>query len=122
MHDDTMDDELTFAEEDELAFADEDESEDGSDEHASSPWKILLVDDEPNVHQVTKLALDDLKVDNRGVEFISAFSGQEGKARFKAESNIALAIVDVIMETDTSGLELVDYVRNELKNNSTRLI
>ena len=51
----------------------------------SSPWKILLVDDEPNVHQVTKLALDNLKVDNRGVELISAFSGQEGRARFKAE-------------------------------------
>ena len=114
MHDDTMDDELTFADEDEPAFADEDESEDGLDEHALSPWKILLVDDEPNVHQVTKLALDDLKVDNRGVEPYPP-SGQEGKARFKAESNIALAIVDVIMETDTSGLELVDYVRNELK-------
>ena len=84
MHDDTMDDELTFAEEDELAFADEDESEKAQDERTSSPWKILLVDDEPNVHQVTKLALDDLKVDNRGVELISAFSGQEGRARFES--------------------------------------
>ena len=84
MHDDTMDDELTFADEDELAFADEDESEDGLDEHALSPWKILLVDDEPNVHQVTKLALDDLKVDNRGVELISAFSGQEGESALQS--------------------------------------
>ena len=50
------------------------------------------------------------------------FLGKKGKRASKAESNIALAIVDVIMETDTSGLELVDYVRNELKNNSTRLI
>ena len=122
MHDDTMDDELTFAEEDELAFADEDASEEGSDERTVSPWKILLVDDEPNVHQVTKLALDDLKVDHRGVELISAFSGQEGRARFESEDDIALAIVDVIMETDTSGLELVEYVRNELKNKATRLI
>ena len=83
MHDDTMDDELTFADEDELAFADEDESEDGLDEHALSPWKILLVDDEPNVHQVTKLALDDLKVDNRGVEPYPPSLGKKGKRASK---------------------------------------
>ena len=58
MHDDTLDDELAFADEDEPAFGAEDESEDGLDEHAFIPWKILLVDDEPNVHQVTQLACD----------------------------------------------------------------
>ena len=50
------------------------------------------------------------EVDNRGLNFISAFWG--GRESVSSESNIALAIVDVIMETDTSGLELVDYAEN----------
>ena len=108
-----LDDELTFA-------AENEELEAGGAK--LQPWRILIVDDEPSVHQVTRLALEGLEVDGRTVELLSAFSEQEGRALFAKESDVALGIIDVIMETDRSGLDLVDYIRNDLENRSTRLI
>ena len=110
---DHLDDALEFAEEDDEVAV---------DEVSASAWRIVLVDDEPNVHKVTKLALEDLKVDGRRLEIISAYSEQEGRALFETQKDIALAIIDVIMETEQSGLDLVDYIRNVLRLQNTRLI
>ena len=110
---DHLDDAFEFAEEDDEVAVDEADA---------SAWRIVLVDDEPNVHKVTKLALEDLKVDGRRVEIISAYSEQEGRALFETQKDIALAIIDVIMETEQSGLDLVDYIRNVLRLQNTRLI
>jgi len=86
------------------------------------PWKIAIIDDEEGVHEVTKLILRRFNFENRGVEFLSAHSGAEGLALFRDHSDIALAFVDVVMETDDAGLQLVDAIRNELNNHTTRLI
>ena len=42
-------------------------------------WKVLIVDDEPEVHAVTKLALSDFSFQGKNLEFISAYSGAEAK-------------------------------------------
>ena len=81
---------------DELAFADEDD-EPLTELDGPTPWRILLVDDEPNVHQVTKLALDDFSR-WKGVELISAYSEREGRSLCATEPNIALAVIDVVMD------------------------
>ncbi|MED5487547.1 MAG: phosphodiesterase, partial [Pseudomonadota bacterium] len=73
-----------------------------------APWKIAIIDDEEGVHEVTKLTLRKFNFEKRGVEFLSAHSGAEGLALFKANPDIALAFVDVVMETDDAGLNLVD--------------
>ncbi len=36
--------------------------------------------------------------------------------------DVAAVLLDVIMETDVAGLELVEYIRNELKNETVRII
>ncbi|MEC7698891.1 MAG: DUF3369 domain-containing protein, partial [Pseudomonadota bacterium] len=87
-----------------------------------APWKIAIIDDEEGVHEVTKLTLRKFNFEKRGVEFLSAHSGAEGLALFKANPDIALAFVDVVMETDDAGLNLVDAIRNELNNHTARLI
>jgi signal transduction histidine kinase len=88
----------------------------------SATWKILIVDDEPEVHAVTKLSVSDLIFDGKKVQFFSAMSGQEGREILAREPDIAVALVDVVMETEDAGLRLVNYIRNELGNRRIRLI
>jgi len=85
-------------------------------------WKILIVDDEPEVHAVTKLALNDFNLNGKTLEFVSAYSGEEAKAIFKSHDDIAVVLLDVVMETDDAGLKVAEYVRNELDNHFTRII
>ncbi|MCL1144325.1 DUF3369 domain-containing protein [Shewanella gaetbuli] len=86
------------------------------------PWKVAIIDDESGVHDVTKFALSHFKLDERGLEFYSCYSAAEGFELLKKESDIALAFVDVVMEHDHAGLDLIERIRGELKNQSTRII
>nr|WP_246283180.1 DUF3369 domain-containing protein [Marinifaba aquimaris] len=85
-------------------------------------WKILIVDDEPDVHAVTKLTLSNFEFDNKEAEFISAFSGEEARAVLQKESDIALVLLDVVMETDDAGLKVASFIREELDNHFIRII
>ncbi|MFY8299294.1 DUF3369 domain-containing protein [Pseudoalteromonas sp. SS15] len=85
-------------------------------------WKILIVDDEPDVHAVTKLTLSRFEFDDKGVEFISAYSGEEARKVLKERNDIALVLLDVVMETDDAGLQVAQYIRQELNNHFIRII
>ena len=85
-------------------------------------WCVLMVDDDAAVHTVTRLALRGYEYKGRSLEFISAFSGKEGQQVFSDRQDIAVALVDVVMERDEAGLDLVDYVRRTLDNHCTRLV
>jgi signal transduction histidine kinase/CheY-like chemotaxis protein len=88
----------------------------------ASSWKILVVDDEPEVHAVTKLTVGDLKFEEKPVQLLSAMSGKEAQEILKQEPYIAVALIDVVMETEDAGLRLVNYIRTELNNQRIRLI
>ena len=85
-------------------------------------WKILIVDDEQGIHDVTKLALRDVQFEERNLEFIHAFSGKEGREIFQQHPDIAVAFVDVVMENQQAGLDLIRYIRDDLKNKLVRLV
>ncbi len=85
-------------------------------------WKVLIVDDEPEVHSVTKLALNDFKFDQREIAFMDAYSGQEAIDMMKKYTDIAVIFLDVVMEEDDSGLKFVHFIRKELKNYLVRII
>ena len=104
---------------DDFFFADDDDENEVDD---LGSWKVLIVDDEPEVHAVTKLALNDFSLNGKTLEFISAYSGEEAKAIFNTHSDIAVVLLDVVMETDDAGLKVAEYVRNELDNHFTRII
>ena len=69
------------------------------------PWKVLIVDDEPEIHSVTKLVLGDFQFESRPLSFLSAYSGSDGKRRLQEHPDIALMLLDVVMETDHAGLD-----------------
>ena len=106
-----------------MLFADEAPTESApSGRQPQKPWCILLVDDDTEVHAVTRLALKEFEFQGCGLELLSAYSGSEGRAVFDSRDDIAMAIVDVVMENDHAGLDLVRYVRNTLENQRTRLV
>ncbi len=91
-------------------------------EQPDNAWHILLVDDEEGVHQVTQMVLRDFRFDGRPLKISNAYSAKEARELMSQHSDIALAIVDVVMETDDAGLELVRHIRSEQHNHYTRLV
>lgn len=87
-----------------------------------APWKILVVDDDDQVQAVTRMVLRHVQFRGRSFALISASSGREAQAILHQEADLALALVDVVMETKTAGLDLVKHIREDLKNRSIRLI
>lgn len=85
-------------------------------------WKILVVDDEAEVHQVTRLALHQFTYADRGLTFLSAYSACEAKQILADHPDIAVILLDVIMESMQAGLDLVKYIREELGNRVVRII
>jgi len=85
-------------------------------------WRILVVDDDDSVHQVTKLVLTDAEIENRQLEIVSVYSMEEAKEKLLEDNDFCMAFVDVVMETDHAGLELVQWIREDLKNQAIRLV
>ncbi|MCM0755182.1 DUF3369 domain-containing protein [Desulfovibrio aminophilus] len=86
------------------------------------PWKLLVVDDEEEVHKVTRLVLAGFSYDDRGLEFLHAYSGGEARRMVAEHPDIAVILLDVVMEDYDSGLKLVRHIREELKNKFARII
>jgi CheY-like chemotaxis protein len=107
-----MDDDL-------LVFADEKAPPAGP---VLKPWKLLIVDDEASIHDMTKRVLADIRFENRPLAFLDAYDGTEACAVMAAHDDIAIILLDVVMETDDAGLRVVRYIRDELNNHFTRII
>lgn len=85
-------------------------------------WKVLIVDDEEDVHHVTRMTLKRLFFDGRSVAFFSASSAAQAKEILQVHPDIAVMLLDVVMEDENAGLALVHYVRKELENAMVRII
>ena len=86
------------------------------------PWNILIVDDEEDIHIMTKMALDDFSFSGRKVKFLHAYSGESAQQVLKDNSDIACIFLDVVMESHDAGLLLVKFIREELNNHDIRII
>ncbi|WP_022668903.1 ATP-binding protein [Desulfospira joergensenii] len=89
---------------------------------SSDCYKLLIVDDENEVHVMTKLVLSDYEYQGMGLEFLSAFSGEEAKAMIKKDPGIACILLDVVMETEDAGLEVAKFIRETENNQKIRII
>lgn len=87
----------------------------------TNTWKVLIVDDD-EVHKVTRLSLSDFSFEEKSIDFISAYSGNEAKRILSERNDIALVLLDVVMESDDAGLKVSKYIRNELENYFTRVV
>lgn len=93
-----------------------------SEDTNARKWKIAVIDDDPAVHDGTRFALSDYSLNGQSLEILSAHSAAEGRKLMAEHHDIAAVLLDVIMETDVAGLELVEFIRNELKNETVRII
>lgn len=91
-------------------------------EYSKGFWKILIVDDDQEIHAVTKMALADVIISNRQLEFLHAYSGSEALERLTEHDDIAMVLLDVVMETDNAGLKVVQAIREELGNDEIRIV
>lgn len=87
-----------------------------------SSWKVILCDDDEEIHIITKMVLKDYSFMNKPIYFISAYSAEEAKKIIVENPDTAVIFLDVIMETDTAGLDLVHFIRKEIKNNILQII
>ena len=92
------------------------------DDSQANPWNILVVDDDEDIHLLTQRVMRDLRFQRRGIRLISAFSAAEAQQKLQQQPEIAVLLLDVVMETDHAGLDLVRFLREELGNTLTRII
>lgn len=109
---------------DAFLFADEPEpAADAGQPTAPTPvWTVLVVDDSDFMHQVTRIALADLRPDGAPVLLLHAYSAVEARTVLAAHPECALVLLDVVMETDDAGLVFADWVRDTLGNHNVRII
>lgn len=86
------------------------------------PWKVLIVDDDVDVHVVTKFSLSNAHFMGRRLCFLHAYSGEEALAVLRNHDDVALVLLDVIMETADAGLKVARRVRDELGNSLVRVV
>ncbi len=105
---------------DEIVFADEDPAEIAVTENKG--WKLLIVDDEEIVHHSTRIALDHYTFEDRSLSFLSARSGREACEILEQHRDIAIVLLDVVMESDDAGLKVAQYIRETLGNQMTQIV
>jgi len=109
----------------ELLFSSEKGSSDNSESRNSDKqpmWKIMIIDDEQVMHDVSRMVLRNFSYKNRSLQFLHGYSGDDAIKLLKEHSDTAIIILDVVMETDTAGLDTVKYIREKIKNKTVRII
>jgi signal transduction histidine kinase/CheY-like chemotaxis protein len=104
---------------DDFSFAPEKDNAYAAD---AAPWKILIVDDEEEVHQVTTVAMTDVKFKSRPIAFLHAYSAEQARAVLQQMPDIAIVLLDVVMEEDDAGLKLVRHIRDHMGNRRVRIV
>ncbi|PTY38751.1 hypothetical protein BGP77_11265 [Saccharospirillum sp. MSK14-1] len=90
---------------------------------ASESWQVLVVDDEPEVHAVTRLALRRFRFEDKPLTVHTAASAEEALDIVRQlGDDLAMALIDVVMESEHAGLDLVKAIREEVGNHLIRLI
>lgn len=90
--------------------------------YKNASYKILISDDDHEIHKMTKLVLKGFQMEGATLEFLDAYSAKETIELLQQHGDVAIILLDVVMEEDDSGLKVVKYIREVMKNNITRII
>jgi diguanylate cyclase (GGDEF)-like protein len=107
---------------DDFLFIDDSNDDEIFDAITGDTWKVLIVDDDPEIHSVTQLALSDLVVLGRHLEYLHAYSGRDACKLIEENNDIVLVLLDVVMETDDAGLNVVKHIRETLSRQDIRIV
>jgi len=94
----------------------------GGNSTQEESWEVLVIDDDHSIHTATSLILSDFEFEGRKINLTHGYSASEAREILKNNNNFAVLLLDVVMETDHAGLDLVDYIRNDLKNLFLRIV
>ncbi|WP_339459157.1 putative bifunctional diguanylate cyclase/phosphodiesterase [Pseudomonas sp. EA_105y_Pfl2_R69] len=108
------------AEDDLFAFDDETHPDNRSP--TQPRWRILIVDDDQDVHQSTCFALANTEILGRPLEFLHAYSAAQAVSVLTEQAQVAVILLDVVMESEHAGLDLVRQIREDLHNSEIRII
>jgi diguanylate cyclase (GGDEF)-like protein len=103
-----------------LEFVDSPESHE--QDTAESPWQVLIVDDDADVHKATELAMQGLRIEGRPLTFLHASSAAQARALMAQEHELAVVLLDVVMESENAGLQLVRQIREDLNQHAVRIV
>lgn len=92
------------------------------DRRKGTPWKVLIADDDHDIHLTTKLVLNDFEFMGRGIEFLDAYDANATCDLIKANPDTAVILLDVVMESTDAGLNAVRRIREEIGNRMVRII
>lgn len=113
-------DKITFADEQNDLFSVREKNVCSGDDNGG--WEILIVDDEPDVHRMTKNILRNFNFENQKLNFLCAYSAADAIKVLEQDHNIAIILLDVVMESKNAGLQLAGYIRENLKNTMVQII
>ncbi|MFV1849790.1 MAG: hypothetical protein ACFHHU_16760 [Porticoccaceae bacterium] len=77
-------------------------------------WKVLVVDDDVDVHEATEFTLSSVKILGRPLKLLHAVSADEALNYLQVVPNVAVILLDVVMESPDTGLRLVRELRARL--------
>ncbi len=107
---------------DDFLFIDDSDENEVLDGDGKKAWQILIVDDDPEIHSVTQLALSHLVVLGHRLEYLHAYSGQDACTLIEQNPDVVLVLLDVVMETDDAGLNVVKHIRKKLHRQDIRIV
>jgi signal transduction histidine kinase/AraC-like DNA-binding protein len=123
---DKLFDDKELTDDDEQLFSDpaseEHEIDAVTTEFSGPSWKVMVVDDEEDIHSVTRIALKSFSYKDRGIQFIHAHSAEASKPLLRENADIAVILLDVVMETNTAGLDLVKFIRDDMNLKFAQII
>jgi signal transduction histidine kinase len=89
---------------------------------ARPPWLVLVTDDNPDMIAVTRAVLNGCRFEGRTIEVLEAHSAAEARQILERRPDVAVILLDVVMETDDAGLRLVSTIRDDLHMRALRII
>jgi diguanylate cyclase len=105
-----------------LELLDEPEHAEPDHRPQDRPWRILIVDDDGDVHKATELAMQGLTVEGQPLVFLHASSAAQARQLLASEDDLAVVLLDVVMESEDAGLQLVRHIRDELRLYALRIV
>ncbi len=89
---------------------------------ATPSFSILVVDGTPTLLTLAEEALADLSVDGASVRLIGASSAAEARQALYDSPEIAVILLEPVLEQERAGLDLIAHIRNDLGNQRTRVV
>ncbi|MFH1152237.1 MAG: response regulator [Pseudomonadota bacterium] len=86
------------------------------------PWKILVIDDESAIHDITEKVLASFTFQGRGLSFLHAYSGSQALDLIRKNPDTAIVLLDMILDKNSTGFDIIHHIRKKINNHITQII